>query len=282
MAKKSFPEVNTLLPKEGTGWHSRKPDSNRWGLPETIDTLQLIGTVWSLTHPKAPRIGFGDISLKGGGDFFLEDGTPPHASHKVGLDVDVRLMRNDGIDRGVRSFKSKAYSQELTQQLVDEIRENPLLSVKRIIFDDTGVTGVKKDGNHKNHLHVRFCRPAKYKGKLKTRAKYDCKEPPLISTITPQEGHYYQIQKGDNLFKVAGVAYGVKAGGERLRLAQMVNDCNFNRRFWSSPSQNEIKWFPKGRISFLPKFATFEEQYRAQGKVPRGNFFARTWIPCKS
>jgi hypothetical protein len=79
----------------------------------------------------------------------------PHVSHDKGKDADIRLMRNDGQEKGTE-YTSSTYSQSLTQELVDLIRANPIARVQYIFFNDPGVTGVKYWKGHHNHLHVRF------------------------------------------------------------------------------------------------------------------------------
>jgi hypothetical protein len=53
---------------------------------------------------------------------------------------------------------------------------------------------------------------------------------------------------------VAGRAYEVKAGAERLGLAKLINNSNYNRRFWRYAPDGEKRWFPQGRVSFSPRF----------------------------
>lgn len=143
------PAVGTLLPSSGAGYQSYVPASRRYGTVATIRALQAIGAAWQRRHPRGPRIGFGDISFRGGPSM------PPHKSHRTGLDVDVRPMRNDGKEAPV-TYKLPQYSHALTQELVNLIRANGVLPVAFIFFNGPGVTGVKPWKGHDNHLHVRF------------------------------------------------------------------------------------------------------------------------------
>ncbi|MGK7912433.1 MAG: peptidoglycan-binding domain-containing protein [Synechococcus sp.] len=78
---------------------------------------------------------------------------------------------------------------------------------------------------------------------------------------------------------IAGRAYGVKAGSERLRLARTINNDFYNVRFRISKSK---KLFPNGIISFFPRFAcSLEQQALTGGKVPKGNCYAIIKIPRK-
>ncbi|MEP7342386.1 MAG: penicillin-insensitive murein endopeptidase [Acidobacteriota bacterium] len=144
--------VNTLMPKSGPGFFCRQPDSRRYGQFETIQALKAIGAAWAKTHPLAPRIVISDISKRGGGKF------PPHVSHQTGLDIDIRLMRNDGKEDGT-NYRATTYSRALTQELVNLIRANGVLPVEYIFFNDPAVTGVSNQSGHNDHLHVRFCAP---------------------------------------------------------------------------------------------------------------------------
>jgi peptidoglycan hydrolase-like protein with peptidoglycan-binding domain len=144
--------VNTRLPRSGQGFYGYLSNSRQYGLPETIRALQNIAAAWYISHPQGPRIGIGDISFQGGGYM------PPHKSHQKGVDIDIRLMRNDGVEGGTR-YQNPEYSRALTQELVNLIRANNVLSVRYIFFNDPQVRGVRKEAGHDNHLHVRFCAP---------------------------------------------------------------------------------------------------------------------------
>jgi peptidoglycan hydrolase-like protein with peptidoglycan-binding domain len=145
--------INTPLPDSGPGFRSYQRSERRYGLPETIQALQSIAADWQRAHPTGPRIEIGDISFKGGGPM------SPHKSHRRGVDIDIRLMRNNQTEGGGITFRSANYSRALTQELVDLIHANGLLTVKLIYFNDPSVHGVTDQSGHDNHLHVRFCAP---------------------------------------------------------------------------------------------------------------------------
>lgn len=160
-------QVNSLMPKGGLGFCCHKPQERRYGLPETVVALMQVGMLWFAKHPQGPRMRISDISKRGGGKF------PPHKSHRVGLDIDIWLMRNDGKEGAFHYIRnSSVYSRTLTQELVDTIRNNGILPVKCIFFEDSKVTGVRGDGAHFDHMHVRFCMPARYKGVFKVSDAY--------------------------------------------------------------------------------------------------------------
>ncbi|MBA2592301.1 MAG: penicillin-insensitive murein endopeptidase [Gammaproteobacteria bacterium] len=146
------PNVNVPLPRSGAGFYSYKPTSQQYGLPESIHALQAIASVRQKAYPQGPRIGIGDISVHGGGPM------RGHKSHQKGVDVDIRLMRNDGREKPTE-YQSPQYSRALTQELINLIRANGILGVRYIFFNDPRATGVKPWPNHDNHLHVRFVAP---------------------------------------------------------------------------------------------------------------------------
>lgn len=153
----AVPEVNTLLDASAPGLDASKPASHRYGLPETIAALKAIGRSWQAAHPSGPRVRIRDISRCGGGKF------SPHGSHRMGIDVDIGLMRSDGRTAGVNfKLQPDAYSAPLTQRLVDTIRGNGVLRVQQIFFADPRVSNVTHDDKHYDHLHVRFCMPRHY------------------------------------------------------------------------------------------------------------------------
>ncbi len=147
-----YPSVNVQLPQSGPGFYSYVRPGRHYGLAETVRALHAVGRSWQLAHPNGPRIGIGDTSFPGGGPM------PPHKSHQRGVDVDIRPMRNDMRERGVR-YQDPAYSRALTQELVNWIISNGILRVQYIFFNDPAVRSVRYQKGHDNHLHVRFYLP---------------------------------------------------------------------------------------------------------------------------
>ena len=82
--------VDTQL-TDGPGIFGYYPASKRWGTASTVAALREVGRIWRLRR-QMPRVGVGDISLRGGGDI------EGHASHETGRDVDMRPIRNDGTE----------------------------------------------------------------------------------------------------------------------------------------------------------------------------------------
>ncbi len=159
--KKHLRWVNTFMPRSSLGLCARKAPGNRYGIQETIDALIEIGIDWWLGHPTAPPIQIRDIGPPYGkiGKWLT------HNSHRIGVDVDIGLMRNDCGPWGTK-ITAASYSRRLTQELIDTILGNRVLKVHKIFFDDAGVTAPRGvlscDGRHSNHMHVRFCMPTKY------------------------------------------------------------------------------------------------------------------------
>lgn len=142
--------INMLLPGPGPGYDLYGDRNHQYGRADTIRALQDIGAAWQRSHPNGPIIGMGNISLLGGGF------TPAHkAGHRLGLEVDIRPMRKDGRNLPV-TYQDPAYSRELTQQLVNTIRANPLMPIRAIFFNDPAIAGVQPLEGHDNHLHVAF------------------------------------------------------------------------------------------------------------------------------
>jgi peptidoglycan hydrolase-like protein with peptidoglycan-binding domain len=155
--RKPHPEVKVQLPLAGVGFYSYKGNLRykQFAIAETIAALVNVGMRWVATHPTGPRIGIGEISLQGGGCI------AGHASHQLGVDVDIALPRNDGREEHT-VVGAAAYSRADTQQLVDLLRANGVLKVKRIFLNDPKVSGRENQPNHDNHLHVRFELPARF------------------------------------------------------------------------------------------------------------------------
>jgi murein endopeptidase len=118
-------------------------------------TLRIVRD-FDAAHPRAPRIGIGDLSRPRGGDFGPRFGLPGHASHQNGLDVDLYYPRLDGRERPPES--PDEIDRRLAQDLVDRfVRAG---AEKLFVGPSTGLRGppgvVVSLINHDNHLHVRL------------------------------------------------------------------------------------------------------------------------------
>ena len=149
------------LPSRGQGYYTydprfpdRRPNNGarRWGTDALIRELVALGAWWARTHPRQPRLGFGDLSARSGGSLDL------HHSHENGLDVDIRLPRKDG--REGRANPGN-YDRERTQELVDRLvargAELILIGPSLDLVGPRGV--VVRWPAHDDHLHVRLPDP---------------------------------------------------------------------------------------------------------------------------
>lgn len=143
--------VIALLPKNGVGFVTcnRGNDEFQWGKQSTIDAAIRTAAAWDVLHHNRP-FSIGQISKKGGGDF------PPHASHKRGLDIDVRPVRKDGQNLPVDMSDSQ-YHRGLTTELIDLWWTNA--PVQLVYFNDQTVIDAHlstKCAGHNDHFHVRL------------------------------------------------------------------------------------------------------------------------------
>mgnify|MGYP001372804020 CR=1 FL=1 len=131
------------LPAAGPGFGTYSPARDRWGTPTMVYGLLRVGQRWA---GRGPRMMVGDISLQSGGKM------PGHASHRRGVDADLRPVRNDG-QEGPVEWRSSAYSRPLTLALLKLFRE--VLPVERILFNDPQAPHTRRCKGHDNHFHVR-------------------------------------------------------------------------------------------------------------------------------
>ena len=132
------------LPGAGNGYYLYSNQDKQWGTPSAIQSIQVLAE--SLIKAGI-TIGVGDISYANGGRM------PPHASHRRGIDVDIRPQRTDGTHAAVY-IGDPHYSQANTRKIVEELHKDENLSF--IFFNDKKFDGVRFYVGHDNHLHVRF------------------------------------------------------------------------------------------------------------------------------
>jgi hypothetical protein len=156
-------EHGVKLPGEGAHYFTRDPIRKRqpnrawrrWGTDDLIRTALRVIREFARAHPRAPRIGIGDLSRPHGGDFGPRYGYPGHATHQNGLDVDVYYPLGSGAERASRSVGE--VDLELSQDLVDRF---VAAGADRVfVGPSTGLTGptgtVQAIPLHDNHLHLR-------------------------------------------------------------------------------------------------------------------------------
>ncbi|HEV3408433.1 MAG TPA: penicillin-insensitive murein endopeptidase [Gaiellaceae bacterium] len=152
------------LPAEGTTFFTwdpvRRTSPNRgwrrWGTDRLVRVVLKVVRGYAAEHPRAPRVGVGDLSRPRGGDFGPRFGLPGHVSHQNGLDVDVYYPRLDRRERAPRGAGD--VDRRLAQALVDLFVEAGADLV--FVGPSTGLTGprrvVQPLARHDNHLHVRL------------------------------------------------------------------------------------------------------------------------------
>ena len=144
--------IDTLLPQSGIGFVTNNRGSNgefQFGQQSTIDAAIRVAGAWDEIHSQHP-FSIGQISKKGGGPF------PPHKSHRLGLDVDVRPMRTDGKNEPV-TIADPEYDRALTTALINLWWEKA--PVQNLFFNDPTViaAGLSRFVNgHHNHFHARL------------------------------------------------------------------------------------------------------------------------------
>ena len=93
------------------------------------------------------KFGIGNISLAAGLPF------PGHATHKSGLEVDIRPLRKDGAQVPV-SWTQPGYDREATAKLLELFRA--FTPVVLIYFNDTSLPFVIPLAHHDNHFHLKL------------------------------------------------------------------------------------------------------------------------------
>src|SRR5687767_1772729 len=106
--------IDTPLPESGTGFMTNNRGASgefQFAQQATIDACLAVGGEWNASHPERP-FSIGQISKKGGGPM------PPHLSHRLGVDIDVRPVRKDGKNASV-TIDDAAYDRATTTALID-------------------------------------------------------------------------------------------------------------------------------------------------------------------
>lgn len=147
------------VPREGARFFTwdpllhRSPNRawRRHGTDELVRLVLRIVREYARDHPRAPRLGIGDLSRPRGGYF-----GPRHVSHQNGLDVDVYYPRLDRRERPPK--RAVQIDGRLAQDLVDRfVRAG---AVRVFVGPGTHLRGppdvVQVLANHDNHLHARF------------------------------------------------------------------------------------------------------------------------------
>jgi hypothetical protein len=122
-----------------------KPDKGayQYAHPIMMTAILRVGLEWQAIDRR--RFGVGNISLP--------DGRKPtdHASHRDGLQVDIRPLRKDGREDPVRWFEAE-YDLEATKKLLELFRT--FTPVIKVLFNDARVPFVKPFPDHDHHMHI--------------------------------------------------------------------------------------------------------------------------------
>ena len=144
---------DSSLPDQGHGYYhflgTDDRDMDDWACSHwLIATIEAVGQQWD----RNPRIGIGDLSLRGGGLF------APHKSHQNGLDVDVRYV---GVNEGPINLNVPRirYDQNRTQELIDIFCETGAVAI--YVDQRANLLGpcVIEQSGHHHHFHVRYPAP---------------------------------------------------------------------------------------------------------------------------
>jgi murein endopeptidase len=128
----------------------------RYGTGRLVRIVRRVVRDHRRAHPRAPRVGIGDLSRPRGGDFGPRYGLPGHASHQNGLDADLYYPRRDRRERA--PLGASDVDRRLAQDLVDRfVRAG---AVKVFVGPNVNLDGprgvVVAIPHHDNHLHVRL------------------------------------------------------------------------------------------------------------------------------
>jgi len=123
-------------PGEGAGQYAH---------PAMMAMLLFVERQWAAMEDR--KFGLGNVSLFDGSPY------PKHASHKSGLEVDVRPMRKDGAQRPVYWQWVDEYDRGGTAKLIELFRTYP--AVGKIYFNDPELHHlVQPLAGHDHHFHV--------------------------------------------------------------------------------------------------------------------------------
>ncbi|HEV7645972.1 MAG TPA: peptidoglycan-binding protein [Pyrinomonadaceae bacterium] len=144
--------IDVVLPMRGDGFqtYNREPNgADQVGTAMTINAIIALAQAWFLLHPEI-LLQIGDISRRGGGNF------PPHASHKLGKDFDVRPLRKDNRMDPI-TISEVAYDTVRTEEAIRLVLSRHPNAT--IFFNDARLINknlTKHAAGHHNHFHVRI------------------------------------------------------------------------------------------------------------------------------
>jgi len=133
------------LPASGSGYYWYGDSFGHWGTPRLVYGMERAAARWAREQPNAPRLGFGNMSLKKGGFY------KGHETHRTGRDCDVRPVRNDGQEAPTQ-ITAGTYHRDLTTLAISYCRQ--ATSAYQVLFNDRQVQGTTWSKGHHNHFHV--------------------------------------------------------------------------------------------------------------------------------
>ncbi|RDH44055.1 penicillin-insensitive murein endopeptidase [Zooshikella ganghwensis] len=160
------------MPAGGRGFYTYTSAKRAWGKPRLVYGLQRVAAAWKKEKPTWGEIGIGDISFQKGG--FIRG----HASHRKGIDVDIRLIRKDGLRQGSTIYKN-SYSYKRSREFLNSYLQK-YFKVNLVFFNDknmfsmlpryagkrraecrqkpgkSGLSYVMCWPNHHDHFHLRI------------------------------------------------------------------------------------------------------------------------------
>jgi murein endopeptidase len=128
----------------------------RYGTDRLLRVILDVLRAYSAAHPKAPRVGIGDLSRRNGGNFGKRFGGLGHSSHQNGRDVDIYYPRRDRREREPRTPAQidRALAQDLVHRFVRAGAQYVFVGPHTRLRGPHGV--VQQLVHHDNHMHVRI------------------------------------------------------------------------------------------------------------------------------
>lgn len=118
--------------------------------PTMMTVLLAVERKWAALDNR--QFGIGNISLASGPD------NDDHDSHEDGLQVDIRPLRQDGLQRPVSWKQASLYDRIATRKLIGLFFSHPDVTI--ILFNDVSThPRVKPWRGHDNHFHVALKAP---------------------------------------------------------------------------------------------------------------------------
>ncbi|MFF0273083.1 MULTISPECIES: penicillin-insensitive murein endopeptidase [unclassified Streptomyces] len=134
----------------------QNPDGNataNWATAAAVGQLEAAAASFASTGQG--KVPMGDAGFEHGGDI------PGHASHEVGLDIDIWPIRTDSAQcsAGRITWQSGTYDRAATRRLVQAIRAAAPGHIQVVYFNDPTLISeglTTQYPNHDNHLHIRY------------------------------------------------------------------------------------------------------------------------------